>query len=176
MTLTSNDAEERDSRQAPAIRSESPGRSVVEQVVATLTSERDRLTRWTRRAMLLEALALAALGAGGLWTIAHSVDAATVNAVGFRLGTAQYVILVITALVIVGALAGPRKALPLVAISKAGFYICLFIVFGTMSADGGDWQLNAAGALLIGGVFIAGFAEFVLLSAATFDPDPGSIP
>lgn len=176
MTLTSDNAEDRDSRRAPAVRTESPDGSVVEQVVAALTSERDRLSRWTRRAMLLEALVLAALGAGGLWMIAHSVDAATVNAVGFRFGIVQYVIFVITALAIVGAAAGPRKALPLVAILKAGVFIFLFIVFGALSAYSGGWELNAAGALLIGGVFIAGFAEFVLLSAATFDPDPGSIP
>ncbi len=177
MALTSDSSEELGRSPVPAEPPGSPDRSIVGQVIEELTTERDWCTRWARRLMLLEALALAALGAGGLWTIAHSTTAAaTVVMAGFQFGIVPYVVCVLAAVAIAGAAAWPRTALPLVAFGKSLIFAVLFLVFGALSANGGAWDLNAAGALLLGGLFIAGFGEFVLLHAKEFDPDPGSMP
>lgn len=159
----------------PVVGVGSPERSVVDEVIAALTTERDHCTLWTRRFMLLEALALAALGAGGLWTIAHT-GASTVVMAGFQFGIAPFVVCAAAAVAIAGAAGWPRTVLPLVAFGKSLGFAFLFVVFGALSANGGAWDLNAAGALLLGGLFIAGFGEFVLLHAREFDPDPGSMP
>lgn len=150
--------------------------SATETVIDSLGRQRRRLTRWTRAAMTVEAVALMLLGAVGLWNVLQT-DASTVVAAGFRFGIVAAIAFLVTAVVIAVGWPWPDAVLRRVALTIAIVYAAFFVAGGSFYPSvGGIWETNAATAALFAGVALAGFAEFVLLNSGQFDPDPGSVP
>lgn len=144
------------------------------QTHAALVRARRRLTRRAQRLVGVEATFLAVLAVlAGHRMLARDTTANTVLAAGFRLGPIPILAMLITAVALLATL---RWSLVLgrVVLTKAVGYAVLFLAWGVHSPHGGPWALNATGALLLAGISIAAFAEYVLLNSASFDSEPGT--
>ena len=138
---------------------------------AVVSAEKRRLTSVARALIAVEGLLCLALGAAGV-VVAAQATTPTVMVAGFKSGLPQFVILTVTGVVLLAALAVPG-ALRRVVLVKAIAFAALYVIGAALRPEG-SWDLNWAAALLAGAIALLGFSQFVLLGSERFVSTPSA--